>query len=242
MLATARFETRNRRVEWIGDLERAFAAFLYPNRFLAAVAAILSVAALAVLARRRHWDAAARRHPRRSVAGAALLAGIALPLGWYLASPLFLSTSIDEPLPVAAAPASSASPPARATPAASASPARTAAPTPVPTPSLISRSGAFTGADDFHFGRGTATLIETSPGSFVLRLENFEVRNGPDLYVYLSPSADGYADGTTELARLKADRGNQNYDVPAGADLTRIASVVIWCKAFSVQFAVAPLS
>ena len=77
------------------------------------------------------------------------------------------------------------------------------------------------------------------PGTFVVRLQDFEVRNGPDLYVYLSPSADGYADGVIELGRLKADRGNQNYDVPAGLDPASVASVVIWCKQFSVQFAVA---
>jgi hypothetical protein len=67
------------------------------------------------------------------------------------------------------------------------------------------------------------------------------VRNGPDLFVYLSPSADGYARGAIELGRLKADRGNQNYEVPAGADVTGAKSVVIWCKQFAHLFATAPL-
>ena len=102
--------------------------------------------------------------------------------------------------------------------------------------------GTFSGADEFHFGRGTALLVETSPGTYTLRLEDFAVRNGPDLYVYLSPAADGYAEGATEVARLKADRGNQNYAVPPGTDLSRIRSVVIWCKQFAVLFATAPLS
>ncbi len=77
----------------------------------------------------------------------------------------------------------------------------------------------------------------------MVRLENFAVRNGPDLFVYLSPSADGYADGAIELGRLKADTGNQNYAVPAGAldNPDRVASVVIWCKQFSHLFATAPL-
>lgn len=74
-----------------------------------------------------------------------------------------------------------------------------------------------------------------------MRLEDFAVRNGPDLYVYLSPSPDGYADGAVEIGRLKADRGNQNYEVPPAADVTRAASVVIWCREFSVLFATAPL-
>jgi len=60
--------------------------------------------------------------------------------------------------------------------------------------------------------------------------------------VYLSPDGGGYADGAIELGRLKADRGNQNYEVPAGTDLSNVASVVIWCRQFSVLFATAPLS
>jgi hypothetical protein len=74
----------------------------------------------------------------------------------------------------------------------------------------------------------------------VVRLEAFEVRNGPDLHVYLSPSAKGYADGAIELGPLKADKGNQNYAVPAGIDPSSLRSVVIWCKQFSVLFAMAP--
>jgi hypothetical protein len=108
---------------------------------------------------------------------------------------------------------------------------------------LIERRGTFHGSDDFHFGRGTARLIVTSPGSIVVRLEQFAVRNGPDLYVYLSPDGNGYADGAIELGRLKADTGNQNYGVPSGVlqDQARAASVVIWCRQFSHLFATASL-
>jgi hypothetical protein len=104
------------------------------------------------------------------------------------------------------------------------------------------RSGTFMGADEFHFGRGSAHLIQTAAGGYVVRLEDFEVRNGPDLYVYLSPSADGSVDSAVELGRLKADRGNQNYDVPPSADAGAARSVVIWCRQFAVLFASAPLS
>ena len=114
--------------------------------------------------------------------------------------------------------------------------------TPSPTPvRLVELAGSFRGADDFHFGEGTARLIETAPGSFTVRLEDFAVRNGPDLYVYLSPDPGGYADGAIELGRLKADRGNQNYQVADGVDISDAASVVIWCRQFSVLFATAAL-
>jgi hypothetical protein len=79
-------------------------------------------------------------------------------------------------------------------------------------------------------------------GSFTVRLEDFAVRNGPDLFVYLSPDAAGYVEGAVELGRLKADQGNQNYQVPAGTDVSRGASVVIWCKQFAVVFAIAALT
>jgi hypothetical protein len=217
-------------MELIGDLERAFAAAIYPNRVVVAIAAVVLVVALAMIARRRGWGQAARRHPGRTAAILVPALAIALPLGWYLASPLVLSKTIDEPTPIV----SGASGTIGATPAAG----PTASP-PAAATALFAKSGTFSGADDFHFGRGTAQLLETAPGVFVVRLADFEVRNGPDLVVYLSPSADGYADGAIELGRLKADKGNQNYTVPAGVDPTAAGSVVIWCKQFSVLFATA---
>jgi hypothetical protein len=171
-----------------------------------------------------------------------LLLVIGGPVTWYLASPLFISSQVDEPAPVVAGGATPAAPaasplasPSIAAPALTEPPAGTGAP-------LAERRGEFVGADEFHFGRGTARLIETAPGIWVVRLEEFEVRNGPDLFVYLSESPDGYAQGGLELGPLKADRGNQNYEVPADTDVGAFRSVVIWCKAFAVQFASARLS
>jgi hypothetical protein len=228
-------------MELIGDLERAFAAVIYPNRVAVAVGLVVLLVVVALIARRRDWYGAARRHPGRTAAILVPVLAIALPLGWYLGSPLVLSNTVDEPAPIASGESRSAAPASPASPAAATPPpsASTAAPSPSPAP--FAKSGSFMGADEFHFGRGSAQLIETAPGVFVVRLADFEVRNGPDLYVYLSPSADGYADGAVELGVLKADKGNQNYEVPAGVDPTTAGSVVVWCKQFSVLFATAPL-
>src|SRR5262245_27857996 len=239
-------------MELIGEIERAFAAAIYPNRVLVAIAAIVVVVVLAVIARCRRWDAGVRRHPRRAIGAAVVATLIVAPAAVYLASPLFVSTTIDEPPPVAAAartPTPTTPPSVRPSPSeiagaptAPSTPTPTPTPTPLPTaPPPIERIWTFAGADDFHFGRGTARLIETSPGSFTVRLESFAVRNGPDLYVYLSPDLGGYVDGAVELGRLKADRGNQNYEVPPGTVVPASASVVVWCKQFSVLFATAPL-
>jgi hypothetical protein len=228
-------------MELIGELERGFAALIYPNRVAVALLVIVAVVGLALVARRRRWDRAVRRHPRVALGALVVVLAIGLPLGWYLGSPLFLSTTVDEPAPVVAAapteaPAASEAPAAPATPGVEPSAA-----TPAPSAAAAERTGSFVGADEFHFGEGTARLIETAPGTFTVRLEDFAVRNGPDLFVYLSPSPDGYAKGAVELGRLKADRGNQNYAVPAGTDVSGAASVVIWCREFSVLFATAPL-
>jgi len=232
-------------MEFVGDLERAFASAIYPNRVLIAIVAAIAIVALAIIAWRRRWDLAARRHPRGTVAGIVIVVAVVGPLGWYLGSPLFLSSSIDEAAPIVAARASPSPDAPSGSPSSSSSPSPTSAPSPAPSlPSasdVNERTGSFTGADEFHFGRGTARLIETAPGTFTVRLEDFAVRNGPDLFVYLSPSADGYVEGSVELGRLKADTGNQNYEVPAGADVSAARSVVIWCKQFAVVFATAPL-
>lgn len=239
------------RVNLIGDLERLFATSLYPLRVPIAIGLVFVLAGLVVLGRRRGWFAAARRHPRRTTALVAVALVIGLPVGWYLASPLFIRTELIEPAPVGVTGSASLSP-AAATPEPSSAPGLavapsvepSAAPTPARTPFVATTiaAGSFSGADDFHFGEGTASIIETSPGRYTLRFEDFSVRNGPDLYVYLSPDADGYAEGSLEIGTLKATDGAFGYELPDGTDPADFESALIWCKQFAVLFAVAPLA
>jgi hypothetical protein len=94
-----------------------------------------------------------------------------------------------------------------------------------------------------HHARGTARVIRTPEGR-VLTLTGFEVSNGPDLRVYVvagpARSEDEVGD-FEDLGALKGNKGNQQYDLPKGIDLDRPHTVVIWCRAFSVNFARAPL-
>jgi hypothetical protein len=96
-----------------------------------------------------------------------------------------------------------------------------------------------------HSVTGTATTIRTEAGRRVLTLTGFEVDNGPDLRVYLvaGPARDeSGVDDFEDLGALKGNKGNQQYELPRGLDLDRYSTVVIWCRAFSVNFARAPLS
>ncbi len=106
----------------------------------------------------------------------------------------------------------------------------------------ITSMGTFKDADNFHRGTGTATVYTLTDGKHVLRFEDFSVTNGPALSVYLVRSADGNVDsGFLNLGTLKGNKGNQNYEIPAGTDLAGYQSVVIWCVPFGVTFATASL-
>ena len=236
----------------LDDLGRTFFDGLYTNRIPVAIAVTAVAVVTLVVAWRAGWFRAAQRHPFRAGTLLVVVLVVGLPVGYYLASPIWIRTVLVEPGPIAAAPAVAPVLPVPtpiATPAsvtgegpASPPPVASEAPTPVATPFAARRiaSGPFHGTDDFHFGRGTATIVEAAPGSYVLRLEDFSVRNGPDLFVYLSQDANGYVEEALELGRLKATDGSFNYTLPPGADPSAFASALIWCKQFSHLFAVAP--
>jgi hypothetical protein len=40
---------------------------------------------------------------------------------------------------------------------------------------------------------------------------------------------------------MKGNKGDQNYDIPAGVDLNKYKNVTIWCARFGVNFGEAPL-
>ena len=103
------------------------------------------------------------------------------------------------------------------------------------------RTGSFVGVGDgIHNAEGIAKVIPLQDGSDILRLENLQVTNGPDLYVYLA--TDKSASDIVSLGKLKANNGNQNYNIPLETDLTKYDTVLIWCRPFSVLFGSAELA
>jgi len=112
---------------------------------------------------------------------------------------------------------------------------------------VILATGQWRGIDAVHQAQGKALMVRLPDGRRFIRFEDFRVTNGPDLYVYLSghPSprtgAQLHEGAAFEVARLKGNVGNQNYELPADLDLSKFKSVAIYCKRFSVMFGSAEL-
>jgi Electron transfer DM13 len=164
------------------------------------------------------------RRLRIPVVGAYLVTVVAV--GIYLGRSMFFDDEINENVVTAA-------------PEPAAAPGRERQDRPR---NVLLASGRFEGVA--HSATGTARAIRLAGGGSVLTLTSFEVDNGPDLRVYLvaGPARDETeVDDFEDLGALKGNKGNQQYDVPRRLDLDRYSTVVIWCRAFSVNFARAPL-
>ncbi len=111
----------------------------------------------------------------------------------------------------------------------------------------ILKSGSFRDGDASHKGSGMATIYEGPDGTRVLRIENLNSTNGPDLHVILSPTENPgsrdevSAPGYVNLGKLKGNIGNQNYFIPDDVEIPAQGSIVIYCRAFHVIFGVATL-
>jgi hypothetical protein len=98
--------------------------------------------------------------------------------------------------------------------------------------------------DPIHYGKGGVSVHE----NVVFLNEDFEVGPGPAFHVYLVPVANvrdaGQVTGTmfVDLGGVRAFKGSQKYPIPAGVDLTKFPSVVIWCQQFSVLISPADLT
>ncbi len=203
---------------------------------------------------------------KRNVSIAAVVIGIpALVLAWWLISPLFLDSEVDEAFPMSASAVvpddmtqeeveaemeAAVTAPDVTTdeemPAGGSGPGGGLVKPTAPVEVTAVASGEFENADDFHQGSGTATIYTLEDGSRILRFEDFEVTNGPDLRVLLAsaekPTTSDELGDYIELAGLKGNIGAQNYEIPADVDLSLYSSVVIYCKPFHVVFSLATLS
>lgn len=167
--------------------------------------------------------------------GLAVLLVIAVAVGLAAFQPwkLFVDETVVETLPTAAV-----------TPA----PGKTGSPKPQQQPRTLARGDLISHE---HSTSGSALVLQLPDGSRVLRLENLDTSNGPDLRVWLTdaPVIEGrggwfvFDDGKhVDLGSLKGNKGSQNYTIPADADLNTLTSVTIWCQRFHVSFGAATLA
>lgn len=192
-----------------------------------------------------------RRKPFWVVLAAIILAPASIIL-WWLISPLFVSTTVEEELPLARSAVVPMNMTRDEVEKVMAGMAKVDQEMSEEMPHAITRavaikSGAFRDADAFHKGSGRATIYRLTDASHILRLENLKVTNGPALHVLLTQhpnpqtNAEVKPQGYMDLGRLKGNIGSQNYPIPGGVDLSAQKSVVIYCKPFQVIFSIAPL-
>lgn len=106
------------------------------------------------------------------------------------------------------------------------------------------KEGGFGEIDFIHKGSGKARLLENQDGRKLIRFEDFQVTNGPDLYVYLTKNPAPTKDIKSlsdfiSLGRLKGNVGDQNYEINQNID--GYNTVVIWCQQFGALFSFAVL-
>lgn len=215
-----------------------------------------------------------KRHRVLVAAGGAIAASaVVFVLVWFQPQKLFIDERVDEALPGLSAPEAAATTGAPTTAAPETTtttspseatirpgPATTTVPTTtVPTTTTTTTAAPVAPAgpvtlhtsefiDVGHSGTGDVLLVELPDGTRVIRFENLDVSNGPDLRVILSPSPlvddrDAYDDGDFyDLGELKGNRGNQNYEIPRDVDLADYQTVAIWCRRFNYTFNAAPLT
>ncbi|GAA1270698.1 DM13 domain-containing protein [Saccharothrix xinjiangensis] len=171
---------------------------------------------------------------------------VALVVGLYLFQPwrLWTDRTADEALLVPAGPTTTGPTTTGMTTGMTAG-TTTGTTRPQPEGPVVVASGPFRSLE--HATTGSASLVRLPGGGHAVQFESLDTSDGPDLYVYLSArpaeaEEAAFGSGFTNLGKLKANRGNQVYEVPAGTDLSGVRSVVIWCQRFSAGFGVAPLA
>jgi len=97
-------------------------------------------------------------------------------------------------------------------------------------------------------GEGTARVYRLPDGTNALRIENLQVNQNTDLFVWLDEaktpktSRDVASAQYWVLGNLKSTVGSQNYTIPANIPIDRVNSVVIWCEPVAIAYAAAALT
>lgn len=166
-----------------------------------------------------------------------------LAFGYFGIQALFIETIVNEEVPI---PVETTTP--SQTGDTDADPPKETATPNEAGPRLLA-DGAFGQGDSTYSITGKVTVTQRD-GKRTLALTDFDVTNGPDLFVYLVRATnsentavkDAVREGMfVNLAPLKGNRGNQTYELPAEINLDDYDVVSIWCKRFARNFGAAQL-
>jgi hypothetical protein len=167
------------------------------------------------------------------------LVAVGAGLYWFQPWQLWVDETVQDTLP-SAAPASQPPVPV----------SKSSAPASQPVAPVEAAAGTLISHE--HQTTGIVRIVRAADGSLVLRLEDLATSSGPDVHVWLTdapvkPGKDGWGDvfddgKYLDAGKLKGNKGNQNYPLPAGTDLSAYTSVSIWCDRFNVSFGAAELT
>ncbi|MEM1270937.1 MAG: DM13 domain-containing protein [Bacteroidota bacterium] len=187
--------------------------------------------------------------PLKLLLGLLSIAVIAwLAFGFFGVQALFVDNVVDEDVPASISNLIDQDPAAPATPVQDSTGMAVADPS-EPEEVLLGR-GAFVQGDNTYTIAGDVFLSRTG-GQTTLTFTDFEVTNGPDLFVYAVKTAT--TENTTvkatvgndefiDLGMLKGNIGTQNYVLEREFDPSEYQVITIWCKRFGRNFGSASLS
>ena len=161
------------------------------------------------------------KFPKNLILLAVIIIVIAIPIAWYLISPLFIVKEANDSFPNTTLEKEMERMEGEVVEMDDL----------MPLQPVIRYNGTF--KSSAHDVTGNASVIETG-SSRVLRFENFETLNGPDLHIYLSKDLE--ATDYVDIGKIKATKGNVNYDLPPTISLDEYKYVLIWCEPFRVLF------
>jgi hypothetical protein len=91
----------------------------------------------------------------------------------------------------------------------------------------------------FHPASGIVRIVHSADGA-IIRFEDYETINGPNLHVYLANDLN--ANDFVDLGEIRGTVGNINYMVPEGVVVSEYKYVLVWCVPFGVLFHFADLT
>lgn len=87
--------------------------------------------------------------------------------------------------------------------------------------------------------QGDWQIVEDNGALFIELGENFKAKKGPDVKIFLSPTADtqvtgdNAVNGSILIKQISDFDGSARIAIPAGTDLSQFQSLVFHCEAYS---------